>query len=98
MNNRIRELACQAEGTKKHVPAVWQFYDHELEKFVELIVQECISVATDRKEWVENQQVYDHRDASWNRAGLHQSQDIIDSIKLHFGIYEADIADQDPLF
>lgn len=39
MNERIRELAEQAEGTKKHVPAVWQFYDHELEKFVELIKQ-----------------------------------------------------------
>ena len=44
MNERIRELAIQAEGTKKHVPAVWQFYDHELEKFAELIVKECINV------------------------------------------------------
>ena len=44
MNERIRLLAEQAEGTKKHVPAVWQFYDHELEKFAELIVQECIEV------------------------------------------------------
>lgn len=43
MNERIRELAEQAEGTKKHVPAVWQFYDHELEKFAELIVQECVN-------------------------------------------------------
>lgn len=41
MNERIRELAVQAEGTKKHVPAVWQFYDHELERFAELIVREC---------------------------------------------------------
>lgn len=39
MNERIKLLAEQAEGTKKHVPAVWQFYDHELEKFVELIKQ-----------------------------------------------------------
>lgn len=39
LNERIFELAKQAEGTKKHVPAVWQFYDHELEKFVELIKQ-----------------------------------------------------------
>lgn len=41
MNERIKELAKQAEGTKKHVPAVWQFYDHELEKFAEMIVREC---------------------------------------------------------
>jgi len=45
MNERIKELAIQAEGTKKHVPAVWQFYDYELEKFVELIVFECIKLA-----------------------------------------------------
>ena len=45
MNPRIKELAEQAEGTKKHVPAVWQFYDHELEKFAELIVQECANLA-----------------------------------------------------
>lgn len=45
MNERIRLLAEQAEGTKKHVPAVWQFYDHELEKFAELIVQECMDIA-----------------------------------------------------
>lgn len=44
MNERIRLLAEQAEGTKKHVPAVWQFYDHELEKFAELIVRECAEV------------------------------------------------------
>ena len=44
MNERIKELAEQAEGTKKHVPAVWQFYDHELEKFAELIVRECASI------------------------------------------------------
>ena len=44
MNERIRQLAEQAAGTKKYVPPVWQFYDHELEKLVELIVQECIDV------------------------------------------------------
>lgn len=47
MNERIKELALQAEGTKKHVPAVWQFYDHELEKFAELIIKECLSYAKD---------------------------------------------------
>ena len=45
MNERIKELAQQAEGTKKHIPAVWQFYDRELEKFAELIVKECAAVS-----------------------------------------------------
>lgn len=43
MNDRIKLLAEQAYGTRKHVPPVWQFFDHELEKFAELIVAECIS-------------------------------------------------------
>jgi len=41
MNERIRQLANQAAGTKKYVPPVWQFYDNELEKFAELIIAEC---------------------------------------------------------
>lgn len=44
MNPVIRELAIKAEGTKKHVPAVWQFYDSELQAFAESIVQECANV------------------------------------------------------
>lgn len=47
MNQRIRDLAILAEGTKKHVPAVWQFYDHELEQFARLIVRECAQVGED---------------------------------------------------
>ena len=49
MNERIQELAEQAEGTKKHVPAVWQFYDHELEKFAELIVKEVFAKIEDER-------------------------------------------------
>ena len=43
MNERIRLLAEHAFLFLQPVPAVWQFYDHELEKFTELIVGECIS-------------------------------------------------------
>ena len=39
MNEQIRLLAEEAVGTRKYVPPVWQFYDYELEKFVELIKQ-----------------------------------------------------------
>ena len=44
MNERIKEIANQAMGTRKHVPPVWQFYDIELEKFAELIVRECCDI------------------------------------------------------
>ena len=42
MNERIRELAEQAKGTKTPGFPVWQFYNTELEKFAELIVRESI--------------------------------------------------------
>ncbi len=47
MNERIKELAEQALGTRKYVPPVWQFYDDELEKFAELIVRECAGLVED---------------------------------------------------
>lgn len=47
MNERIKALAEQALGTRKYVPAVWQFYDNELKNFAELIVKECIKVHKD---------------------------------------------------
>ena len=39
MNYLIREFAQEAEATKKHFPGVWQFYDDELQKFAELLVE-----------------------------------------------------------
>ena len=45
MNERIKELAERAYGTRKHVPPVWQFYDSELEELVELVVRECLTQA-----------------------------------------------------
>ena len=41
MNERILKLAEQAGSTHKQSLGVYQFYTHELEKFVELIVREC---------------------------------------------------------
>jgi hypothetical protein len=49
MNERIRELAEQSMGTRKYVPPVWQFFDNELQKFAELIVQECIEAILEWK-------------------------------------------------
>ncbi len=44
MNERIIKLAEQAGSTHKQNLGVYQFYTDELEKFAELIVQECYSV------------------------------------------------------
>jgi hypothetical protein len=42
MNERIIELAEQAGSTHKQSLGVYQFYEHELKNFAELIVRECI--------------------------------------------------------
>ena len=42
MNERIKLLAEQAGSTHKQNLGVYQFYTDELEKFAELIVQECV--------------------------------------------------------
>jgi len=44
MNPRIRLLAEQAGSTHKQNLGVYQFYTDELEKFAELIVQECMQL------------------------------------------------------
>ena len=78
MNERIKELAQQAEGTKKHIPAVWQFYDRELEKFAELVVRECVNIVAKRKDQA--------IDDSWNvdEAMSMAEMDLLE----HFGVDE----------
>ena len=49
MNKRIQSLAEQAQGTKKHVPPVWQFYDSELESYTESILQTIYNLIGDEK-------------------------------------------------
>jgi len=44
MNPQIRLLAEQAGSTHKQNLGVYQFYTDELEKFAELIVQECMQL------------------------------------------------------
>lgn len=77
MNERIQKLAEQAMGTRKHVPPVWQFYDIELEKFAELIVQGCISQIA--LIGVSN---FENDDISWT------VETAIASIEEHFGVDE----------
>ena len=45
MNPRIQLLAEQAGSTHKQNLGVYQFYADELEKFAQLIVEECMKVS-----------------------------------------------------
>ena len=78
MNDRIRELAEQAGSTHKQSLGVYQFYEHELEKFAELIVEECIKVS-EQSQWLEAKGEYYE---GFNEAMIY----VANQIKKHFGV------------
>lgn len=43
MKEQVEFIATEALGTRKYVPPVWQFFDNELEKFAELIINRCLT-------------------------------------------------------
>ena len=90
MNERIRELAEQAKeyaiNRLDETGELHKYYDVYFEKFAELIVRECVNVALEQKKWVEDQEVFNPHDESWNRARIQQSQRIVDKINEHFGV------------
>ena len=69
MNERIKQLAEQAGWDNHHSK-----FDTRIEKFAELIVKECISIAQDR--------------AAFDWAPPNDVNHIIDEIKEHFGVEE----------
>lgn len=90
MNERIRELITQARGHWNHgdfnMPKSVEFQEEDIEKFAELIVRECMNIADGQKKYVEDMVVFNEQDATWNRARIQQSQQIVDKIKQHFGV------------
>jgi hypothetical protein len=72
MNEMIKDFAEQSGSTHKQSLGVYQFYEHELEKFVELLVRECIGVC----------------DITADGAACDYEGAVtcIDNIKLHFGV------------
>ena len=99
MNERIKELATEASVAAVELKSKTKLVtelgkmkieipDTFIEQFSEMIVRECVEVAVEQKKWVEDQQVFDARDADWNKARIQQSQRIIDKIREHFGVEE----------
>ena len=73
MNERIKELIKQATTIEEHKWGV-SYDKFDKEKFAELIVRECISIARDR--------------AAFDWAPPNDVNHIIDEIKEHFGVEE----------
>ncbi len=87
MNERIRKLA-EAAGYDSITKDYMKALGFNLETFAELIVQECLYIADEQKKWVEDMEVFNEHDATWNKARIQQSQRIVDKIKQHFGVEE----------
>ena len=97
MNEQIKQLAIKAGGEfwqriENDVvnPEAYITFDppESLDKFVELIVRECLDIADGQKKWVEDMEVFNEHDATWNKARIQQRQQILDKIKQHFGVEE----------
>ena len=82
MNERIKQLAEQAAGTKKYVPPVWQFFDDELETLVKLVAQECVTIIESQRVSVGNSPAGELA-CEWTMDAL---RDCRDEIKDHFGL------------
>ncbi len=90
MNKRMIELYRQAQVPDTAIdPSNNMPYEttrFSADKFAELIVRECMNIADGQKKWVEDMEVFNEHDATWNRARIQQSQQIVDKIKQHFGV------------
>ena len=82
MNERIKQLAEQAAGTKKYVPPVWQFFDDELETLVKLVAKECVTIIESQRVSVGNSPAGELA-CEWTMDAL---RDCRDEIKDHFGL------------
>ena len=74
MNERIKELVRESNLDMYGLGKERHRWEYTVEKFAELIVRECISIAQDR--------------AAFDWAPPYDVNHIIDEIKEHFGVEE----------
>jgi hypothetical protein len=84
MNERIRELAKQAQKVVGHTDGGYtEIKVLDQEKFAELIVRECIECT---KEWRDAVRAESTRD--YSRGYVHGCDDAIVEMKIRFGVEE----------
>ena len=85
MNERIKELAEQAffdESTSRPSTKMYTFSDHKMEKFAELIINECVNRIT-------SYDLVPGHSAKWEDIyDIHTRllQDLGEELKEHFGV------------
>jgi hypothetical protein len=90
MNERIKELAKQADGVFIHKLITgakqYTFLEKDLEKFAELIVRECAGLFVDQKYMILNP--HEPFANERVRALKEHDKDTVRTIKGHFGVEE----------
>lgn len=87
MNKQFDDLMYQSGLTAHGCWDSFDSYDKKaIETFAEMIVCECIVLAMESKQWVDNMKTYNSHDASWNKARSQHSQHIANKIREHFGV------------
>ena len=87
MNDRIKELAEQAGWGKGHTyDDCMQCSPFDPEKFAELIVQECASLAKSRSEYIQSMETDDRGDQMQIQSLAWQFEEFGYKIKKHFGV------------
>jgi hypothetical protein len=90
MNERIKELAEQAGFSKDRFDLFWDEDANaegvDLEKFAELIVQECAALAKSKSEHIQSITPDDHDDQIHLHSLAWQFEEFGYEIKKHFGV------------
>ena len=84
MNERIKELSIKAGFPEWSNHAI----EFELEKFAELIISECASLAKSKSEHIEGIETEDHDDQVLLHSLAWRFEEFGYEIKKHFGVKE----------
>lgn len=89
MNERIRQLAEQADGVviNKMMTGARQytFLEEDLEKFAELIVRECVQTLIDK---TPVRYINELAEEDWDKGYDRAMKDCVHYIQEHFGVEE----------
>jgi hypothetical protein len=85
VNPIVKKLADQAGSTHKQSLGVYQFYTHELEEFVELLIRECVQTLIDN---TPARYTNESAEEDWDKGYDRAMRDCVHHIKEHFGVKE----------
>jgi len=92
MNERIGKLAVKAGAHWEHgdwnMPSAVYFSEKDLERFAELLIQECAALAKSKSERIQSMETDDRGDQAQIHSLAWQFEEFGYEIKKHFGVEE----------